>query len=170
MLLNVWCWRRLLRVPWTSRRPSQHWIFIEKTDAEAPVLWPPDVKSWLFGKDSDTGKDWKQEKKQATEDEMVGWCHRVNGHVWANFRRWWRTGKTDVLQSMGSQRVTKGHTWLSDWTITKTLKIKTTQQRDHLSFLFRHCRFWQLLSLITSWKEWEIDGKQWGVIRGQLNF
>jgi len=81
------CWRRLLGVPWTSRRSNQsilkeinihwifieiniHWIFIEKTDAEAPIFWTSDVKSQLFGKDSDAGKDWRQEKG-STEDEMI---------------------------------------------------------------------------------------------------
>ena len=61
---------------------DQSWVFIGRTDAEAetPVLWPPDVKSWLIGKDPDAGKDWGQEEKGMTEDEMVGWHHRLNGH------------------------------------------------------------------------------------------
>jgi len=60
----------------------QSWIFIGRTDAEAetPILWPPDVKSWLTGKDPDAGKDWGQEEKGTTEDEMVGWHHRLDGH------------------------------------------------------------------------------------------
>ena len=58
---------------------NQSWIFIGRTDAEAetPILWPPDA-TWLFGKDSDAGKDWKQEEKGVTEDEMVGWHHWLN--------------------------------------------------------------------------------------------
>ena len=54
---------------------NQPWIFIGRTDAtaEAPILWPPDVKSWLIGKDPDAGKDWEQEEKGSAEDEMVGW-------------------------------------------------------------------------------------------------
>ena len=61
---------------------KQPWVFIGKTDteAEAPVLWPPDVKSWLIWKDSDAAKDWGQEKKRVTEDEMVGWHYWLNGH------------------------------------------------------------------------------------------
>ena len=61
---------------------NQSWIFIGKTDAEAEILilWPPDSKSWLIGKDPDAGKDWMQEEKGTTEDEMVGWHHRLNGH------------------------------------------------------------------------------------------
>ena len=60
---------------------NQPWIFIGRTDAtaEAPILWPPDVKSQLNGKDPDAGKDWSQEDKGATEDEMVGWHHQLNG-------------------------------------------------------------------------------------------
>ena len=79
-VFELWCWRRLLRVPWTARRSSQanpkgdqSWIFIGRTDAEAeiPILWPCDSKSQLIGKDSDAGKDWRQEEKEAAEDEMV---------------------------------------------------------------------------------------------------
>ena len=60
---------------------NQSWIFIGRTDAEAgtPILWPPDVKNWLIGKDPDAGKDWRQEKGM-TQDEMVGWHHRLDGH------------------------------------------------------------------------------------------
>ena len=59
---------------------NQSWIFIGRTDAEVPILWPPEEKSWLIGKDPDAGQDWRQEKKGETEDEMVGWHHRLNGH------------------------------------------------------------------------------------------
>ena len=61
---------------------NQAWIFIRRTDAEAepPILWPPDAESQLFGKDSDAGKDWGQDEKGTTEDEMVGWHQRLNGH------------------------------------------------------------------------------------------
>ena len=74
----MWCWRRLLRVLWTARRSNQSilkgnqsWIFIGRTDAEAetPILWPPDAKSWLIWKDPDAGKDWRREEKGTTEDE-----------------------------------------------------------------------------------------------------
>ena len=63
-------------------RGNQSWIFIGRTDAEAktPILWPPDVKNWLIGKDPDAGKDWRQEEKGITEDEMVGWHHWLSGH------------------------------------------------------------------------------------------
>ena len=88
-VFELWCWRRLLRVPWTARRSNQanpkgdqSWIFIGRTDAEAeiPILGPCDLKSQLIGKDPDAGKDWRQEEKGMTEDEMVGWCHWLNEH------------------------------------------------------------------------------------------
>ena len=60
---------------------NESWIFIGRTDAKAetPILWPPDAKNWLIGKDPDAGKDWRQEEKGMTEDEMVGWHHRLDG-------------------------------------------------------------------------------------------
>ena len=88
---ELWCWRRLLRVYWNARTSNQSilkeispesWVFIGRIDAEAetPILWPPDAKSWLIWKDPDAGKDWSQEEKGMTEDEMVGWHHQLNGH------------------------------------------------------------------------------------------
>ena len=61
---------------------NQSWIFFGRTDADAetPILWPPDAKNSLTGKDPDAGKEWRQEEKGTTEDEMVGWHHRLNGH------------------------------------------------------------------------------------------
>ena len=84
---ELWCWIRLLRIPWTERRSidpkgNQSWIFTERTDAEAEalILWPPDAKGQSIGKDPDAGKDWGQEEKGTTEDEMVGCHHWLNGH------------------------------------------------------------------------------------------
>jgi len=87
-VFELWCWRRLLRVPWTARRSNQSikgnqsWVFIGRTDAEAetPILWPSHVKSWLTGKDPDVGRDWVQEEKGMVEDEMAGWHHWLDGH------------------------------------------------------------------------------------------
>ena len=89
---ELWCWRRLLRVPCSEgfqivhSKGDQSWVFFGRNDAkaEAPVLWPPHVKSWLIGKDSDAGRDWGQEEKGMTEDEMAGWHHRLDGceSVW----------------------------------------------------------------------------------------
>ena len=84
---ELWCWRRLLslldckEIQVVNPKGNQSWIFTGGTDAEAEgaILWPSDVKNWLIGKDPDAGKDWKEEKGM-TEDEMVGWHHRLNGH------------------------------------------------------------------------------------------
>ena len=63
-------------------KEDQSWVFIGGTDAEAetPILWPPDAKNWLIWKHPDAGKDWRQEEKGTTEDEMVGWHHWLDGH------------------------------------------------------------------------------------------
>ena len=84
---ELWCWRRLLRVPARDIQPvhskgDQPWDFFGRNDAKAValVLWPPHAKSWLIGKDSDVGRDWGQEEKGMTEDEMAGWHHWLDGH------------------------------------------------------------------------------------------
>ena len=78
---------------------NQPWIFIGRTNAEAEalILWPPDMKNLIIGKDPHDGKDWGQENKEVTEDETVGWHHWLNGHESANTERWWRTGKPGML-------------------------------------------------------------------------
>ena len=94
---------------------NQSWIFIGRTDAEAetPILWPPDVKNWLIERDPDAGKDWRQEEKGMTEDEMVGWHHQLNGHESEQSSgSWWWTGKPGMLLSMGWQRVR--HDWATE--------------------------------------------------------
>ena len=85
---ELWCWRRFLRVPWTARRSNQsilkeispEYSLERHAEAESPILWPRDVKNWLIWKDPDAGKDWRQEEKWTTEDEMVRWHHRLNGY------------------------------------------------------------------------------------------
>ena len=88
-VFKLWCWRRLLRVPWTARRsnlsilkeinPEYPLEGLMLMLNEAPILWPQDEKSWFIIKDPDAGKDWGQEDKEVTEDEMVGWYHQLNG-------------------------------------------------------------------------------------------
>ena len=86
---ELWCWRRLFKSPFDCKEilpvhseGNQPWVFFGRNDAEAetPVLWPPHWKSWLIGKDSDAGRDWEQEEKGMTEDEMAGW------HYWLDVR------------------------------------------------------------------------------------
>ena len=94
---------------------NQSWIFIGRTDAEAepPTLWPPEVKNWLIGKDPDAGKDWKQEEKKMTEDEMIGWHDRLDGCEFEQAPgvgdRW---GGLACCHSWG-HRV--GHDWELNW-------------------------------------------------------
>ena len=128
-----WCFwtvvleKTLERVLWTARRSNQSILkeinpdySLEKhVEAEAPILWPLNVKRRLTGKDPDAGKDWGQEEKGTTEDEMVGWHHWLNGWVWANSGRWWKTGKSGMLQLMGLQRI--GHDFATEKQQQQTL-------------------------------------------------
>ena len=91
-VLKNWCFQtvvqeKTLESPLDSKqiqpvhpKGNQPWVFIWRTDAEAPILWPPDAKNWLIGKDPDAGKGWKWKEKGMTEDETVRWHHRLNGH------------------------------------------------------------------------------------------
>ena len=99
---------------------NQPWIFIRRTDAEveAPILWPPDAKSWLTGKDPDTGKDWGHEEKRVTEDEMVGWPHQLNGPEFEQTRG---DGKEQGSLACCSHEVAGSWTWLSNWTSSTSL-------------------------------------------------
>ena len=105
---ELWCWRRLLRVPWTARRSSQSILkeISPGCSLEGVMLkwtlhlWPPDLKMWLIWKAPEAGKDWRWEEKGTTEDEMVGWHHWLNGHKFES-GSWWWTGRPGVLQSMG---------------------------------------------------------------------
>ena len=90
-------------------KENQSWVFIGRTDAEAeaPIIWPPDMKTWLTGKDPDAGKAWRQEEKGMTEDEMVGWHHRLSGHDLVMDREAWRAAVHGVTNSQ---------TRLNNWT------------------------------------------------------
>ena len=95
---------------------DQSRILIGMTDAKAetPMLWLPDAKNWLIGKDPDAGKDWRQEKKGTTgwDGWMASWTQWT--WVWVNSGSWWWTWRPGIQQSMGSQRV--GHDWVTDLT------------------------------------------------------
>ena len=129
-----WYWRRLLRVPWTARRSNQSilkeiqpvhpkgdqsWVFIGRTDVEAevPVLWPRDAKSWLIWKDPDAEKDWRQEEK-GTNRGWDGWMASPTQWtwVWVDSGSWWWTGRPGALQSMGLQRVRYDWATELNWT------------------------------------------------------
>ena len=129
-LLKNWCFwtvvlEKTLESPLDCReiqlvhpKGDQSWVFIGRTDVEAetPILWPPDSKSWLIWKYPDAGKDWGQEEKGMTEDEMVEWHHRLNGHGsgWTP-GVWWWTGRSGVLRFMELRRVRHGWTTELNW-------------------------------------------------------
>ena len=112
---------------------NQSWIFIRRTDAEAPILWPPDVKGWLIRKDPDAEKDWSQEEKGTTEDKIIGWHHWLNGH---------ECEQTPVLVMdrqdwlAAVHGVAKGWTWLSNWTTTKVSSLNITHILLFPNFFF----------------------------------
>ena len=125
---DLWCWRRLLRIPFCKEikpvnpKGNQSWIFIGRSGAEAPILWPLDAKSQVIGKDPDAGKDWSQEEKGVTEDEIVGWHHWLNGHECEQESKLMKDRKARHTADHG---VTKSWIQLSDWT-ELTLKYLLT--------------------------------------------
>ena len=154
------CWRRLLRVPWDCKEiqpvhPKQDpsWVFSGRSgvEAETPVLWPPDVKSWLIGTDPDAGKDWGQEKKGTTVDEMIGWHHWLNGHGFG------------LTPGVGDDReawhavvhgVTKSQTRLST---SAELKSGVLVQRPCISSRKSLCITHSNLNYYDMWKWYEVS-------------
>ena len=114
---ELWCWRRLLR---ESQEISPEYSF-RRTDTEAqtPILWLPYEKNWLIGKDPDAGKDWRQEEKGMTEDEMVGWDHQLSGHKVEQ-----APGGSEGQGSLAccSPWGHKSQIWLSDWKTTSCME------------------------------------------------
>ena len=103
------------------------WAVTHQTNADAkaetPVLWPPHAKSWLVGKDFDAGRDWGQEEKGTTEDEMAGLASLTRWTwVWVYSGSWWWTGRPGVLRFMGLQGI--GHDWATELNWTEKLKIE----------------------------------------------
>ena len=121
---------------------NQHWLFIGRTDVEAetPILWPSDVKNWLLATDSDPGKDWRQEEKGTTEDEMIGWHHRLEGHEFEQ-----APGVDDGQGSLAccspwvykESDMTEWLNWLTDWgTLFREAEMKCK------------CRNWEISNCI----------------------
>ena len=127
---ELWCWRRLFlessldckEVQSFHPKGDQSWVLIARIDAKAetPILWPPNVKSGLIWKDPDAGRDWGKEEKGTTEDEVAGWHHRLDGHVFE-----WTLGFGDGQGGLASciPGLTKSTTWQSDWTELNSLNI-----------------------------------------------
>ena len=132
--LKNWCFSTVLlektlessmdckEVKLVNPKGNQPWIFIGRTtdaEAEAPVLWPPEMKSWLIRKGPDAGKDWGQEEKGTTEDEMVGWHRQLDGH---DFEQVPGDGDGQGSLVCAVRAVAKNKTWLSNWTTTGIMK------------------------------------------------
>ena len=132
---ELWCWEKTLESPLDCQeiqpvhsKGDQFWVFIGRTDVEpeTSILWPPDAMSWLIGKDPDAGKDWGQEEKGMTEDEMVAWDVGMRWMasltqrtwVWVNSGSWWWTGRAWCAVV---HRVTKSQIQLNDWTELKLI-------------------------------------------------
>ena len=120
-----------------SPKRNQPWISIGRTDAEAeaPVLWPPDAKSWLIRKDPDAGKDWGQEEKGTTEDELVGWHHWVDGHEF----------EQPLGDSEGQGSLAYCSPWGAESDMTQRLSNKT-------SLYIKLTDFFQGVSTLHSWE------------------
>ena len=120
---------------------NQAWIFIGRTDADVkvPILWPPDGKSQLTGKDHDAGKDWGQEEKGMTEDEMVGWHHWLNGLQFEH-----TLGDSEGQGSLGAavHGVAKSRTRLSDWTTANRAKGSDFEADALKSPKLHHLQAW----------------------------
>ena len=117
---------------------NQSWIFTGRTDAEAetPILWPPDAKNWLLGKDPDAGKDWRQEEKGMTEDEMVGWHHQLDGH---EFEQALGVGNGQgglACCSPWGRKESDRTEWLN-WTAESPLRIWLCSSRSVLCMVYR---------------------------------
>ena len=132
---ELWCYKRLLRVPWTARRSNQSILMeispgcsLERLVLKLKLRYFANLmlRAYLFEKNPGAGKDWGQEEKGTTEDEIVGWHHRLNGHeIWIDSGSWWWTGRPGMLLVHG---VTKSWTRLRDWT-----ELSWTESLDFLT-------------------------------------
>ena len=113
---ELWCWRRLLRIPWTlpckeiklvNTKGNYSWIFIGRADAKAPILWPPNMKNWLTGKDPDAGKDWRQKVRRG-QQSWDSWMASLTQWTWicTNFKNSGRRKEPGLLQSMEKSDMT----------------------------------------------------------------
>ena len=166
---ELWCWRRLLRVPWTARsqpvhpKGDQFWVFFGRNDAKAeiPVLWPPHEKSWLIEKDSDAGRNWGQEEKGMTEDEMARWHHQLNGR-----ESEWTPGVGDgqgglaCCSSWGHEE--SDTTERLNWT-----ELNATPSQNKEPQVRKECAQWNQVSWVQSSASWPHYGTLSKLLTGQ---
>ena len=109
---ELWCWRRLLRVPCTARSKQS---ILKAVNPETPGFWSSDANSWVFGKVSDVGKDWEHKEKRMSEDEMARWHHQCNGHAMGKL---WEMVRDREALHAAVHGVAKSWIWLGNWTTT----------------------------------------------------
>ena len=165
---ELWCWRLLSLLDYKKIKPvnakgNQPWIFIERAnaEAEAPILWPPDVKYWLTGKDPDAGKDWRQEEKGMIEDEMVGWHHWLTDMSLSKLQDLVIDRETWHATVHESQRV--GHNWVTElnWLSFYEVKNRLSQinvrerekEKKSLSNSLFH-ESWHFLHILTQFSRY----------------
>ena len=153
-------WEKTLESPlnWKESKPvhpkgNQFWIFLERTDVkgETPILWPPDTKSWFIRKDLNAGKDWRQEEKGLTEDEMVGWRHQLNGH---QFEQALGVGQGQGSLAFCSPWVSKRTIWLSDWTEpnwSDTVKSFSIVNEAEVNVFWNSFAFSMIQRMLATW-------------------
>ena len=154
---ELWCWRRLLTVPWTARRANQS--ILKEISPEYSWCWSWNsntlatwVKNWLTGQEPDAGKDWRWEEKGTTEDEMVGWHHRLNGHGFG----WTRgvgdgQGGLECCGSWGRKELdtTEQLTWTEDITPNRSLITKSSLDPRVCSYFLSHQSFNKFLNWLS---------------------
>ena len=147
-------WESLKEIKPVQPKRNKPWIFIGRTDAEVTIPWPPDENSQFIGKDLDVGKDWGQEEKGMTEDEIVGWHHWLDGHELSKLQEILKDRKALHGAVHGSKE-----TWLIEWktATTKFVIICCSRNRKWIQ-LFKSISHYSLGALRPIlWKEWNIQ-------------